>query len=131
MAKFNAGTAVESMDYDFTDFGGSTGTIPEPTSTLVDGFFSRVKALAQEVRSNLGGNVEDLSETEAADALASMDGLGMEDYERNLAEAISDLCQSKPSVEELMLLPFRVRAAFMQWLIGQLRPEAPRPATMR
>lgn len=133
MAKFNAGTAVEAMEYDFTDYGGSSGQIPEPTSKHVDVFFDRIKSLAQEVKRLQTGKQDSspISEVEAGDMLAAMDDLNLAEYEEALADAIADLCQGTPSGDEISKLPFRVRAAFMQWLIGELRPEAPRPATMR
>lgn len=130
MAKFDASKAVEALDYDFTAFGGGVGVIPEPTSGQVEGFFNTIKQLAKEVKAKQG-SLEAVNEVDAADTLAEMDDNFMSEYEAEMSEAIAELCSGTPNADEVNRLPFRVRTAFIQWLVGELRPEGTRPATSR
>lgn len=136
MAKFDAGNAVEAMEYDFTAFGGSKGVVPEPESKQVDQFFRIARDLAREAKASQKekglDKIEEMTDAEAAEVLASVEVDDQsEEYENRLSEAVGALCTNSPPAAEIKRLPFRVRAAFMSWLIGQLRPEAPRPATKR
>ena len=122
MAKFDAAQAVEALEYDFTKYGGTAGVIPEPTDTLLNGFFQAqrdtLKVLGVTDASQLR-NRETMMQVMAnlpEDAMEKMGELSM--------ESIATLCQGTPALEEIRKLPPRVRNAFMGWLMGHFSPEA-------
>lgn len=128
MAKFDAGKAVEPMEYDFTAFGGTAGIIPEPSNKQVEDFFNAIGKMAKDL-----GLGEDTKDPQVRARLAEfMAGLTDEDiakYKEDVAKAVDRLCSGTPSGEEYINLPYRVQGAFSAWLASELRPEAARPAT--
>jgi len=133
--KFNAGEQVERLDWDFKAFGGGEGTVPEPSTGAVNHFFKQIKEMAQGMREmrEAGAKIEsgELSEEEAADEIAQMSDDVLETYIGQLNKALAELCQDSPNEEQLGKLPYRVQTAFMQWLMGQFRPEQQGPVTRR
>ena len=138
MAKFDAGVAVEALEYDFTAYGGKEGRIPEPTTRLVNDFFDEMRGLLQEAQraksAAEGVQLEEMSEEEMAGALDKVDeGMAATtNFQERTVKAIAILCQDSPSADELMALPYRVLSQFNQWLIGEIAPkskgqEAPSP----
>lgn len=151
MAKFDAGAAVEPMEFDFTAYGGSKGVIPEPGTGAVNQFTKRTKAMLKEVKNMQGlaaeaEKMEDLTDEEMAEQMGKIDEV--EEGANRLQEAtitnLALLCGAKeskddegntvivggsPGVEELRLLPFRVLQAFSTWLMGEIRPKRTAPAT--
>lgn len=102
MAKFNAATAVESLDWDFTAFGGGEGVVPEPSTKRINTFFAEIRALAKDAR-ELRGQAEGLSQVEESDdltdeqmdeVLGSMDEATAKavDFQQRSVEAIAALC---------------------------------------
>lgn len=132
MAGFDAGKAVEPLDYDLTAFGGSKGRIPEPSTGAVSEFFQELRVMAVEVKNLMGGKTpdgEDLSDSDAAEIMAQMSDTMVQDMQDRIYKAIDGLCGGTPPIEEIQALPYRVLGAFNAWLGAQLRPEAQRPAT--
>lgn len=132
-SKFNAGTAVEALEYDFTDFApGVKGVIPEPSSEQVTGFFQVMQDMANEVRKmTLGKDPADLTPEESAEIVSVMSDDQTEQMQDRMMAAIDDLTSGQPSSADVMRLPYRVQAAFMAWLVTQFRPEQQAPATKR
>lgn len=134
MGKFNAAQAVESLEYDFTAFGGPAGTIPEPSNKQVKTFFNTVRAISQGLRLDdvaRAGELDEAAQKDLAEFLAGLTDEQLEEREDDIAQAVHDLCSGTPSAEEYKNLPYRVQGAFGAWLAGELRPEPPRPATKR
>jgi hypothetical protein len=135
MSKFDAGIAVERLEYDFTAFGGTAGVIPEPSTGTVQTFFDTLQALASEIRGKMAGvegkDLEEISEEEAADVVAQMDDNIAGEYQTKMNAAIAELCGGTPSLEEISGLPFRVLGAFTQWLTGELNPNRTPAASKR
>lgn len=139
MAKFDAANAVEAMDFDFSAYGGPIGVIPEPSNGQVDAFFKTAKALAKSMKDKTGVSPEDadkeMSAAEVQEVIASMteseDDDAFAEYEEQMTAAIAELCSHFPSQDDIKRLPFRIRTAFMSWLVGELRPESTRPGTKR
>lgn len=131
MAKFDAGTAVEAMEYDFTAYGGSSGTIPEPSEETLDLFMKKIREVALEARRlvNQKGDPNDLSPEDMLNTLSEMDEDTMTKSLSVVSDALAELCSGTPTAEEISRLPFRVRQAFTGWLVGQFRPEARTAAT--
>lgn len=101
MAKFDAKTAVEKLEYDFTSYDGGKGPIKEPTTGRVNSFFANSKALINEVRSLKGVaeqfegvDVEALSDEESAAMFSKIDeaSAGAEIFQRRTVENLALLC---------------------------------------
>lgn len=138
MTKFNAGTAVEAMEYDFSDYKDDegnplpSGIIPEPTTDQMEAYFNGVRNIAQSVR-DTRMNVQDmrekagsgdLSNEEMEKILASMDQVSIKKFQGEICDLLGSLCSDQPSAIVLGRLPYRVLQAFMGWIQGNLRPEA-------
>jgi hypothetical protein len=136
MPGFDAGTIVEPMDYDFTKFGGRKAVIPEPGEEVVKQMYKEMDELIKSIASEFVTLPENPS---AQDLVESLNQLTMsESYApmlQGMTEIYSRLCANSPSVDELQLIPPRIRALFFQWVAKQMRPEldavdtrtAPRP----
>lgn len=129
MGKFSAGTAVEAMEYDFTDFGGSSGTIPEPTTGQIDGFFRGLGEIYEKYESLLPKNLDPTDPDQAQKAMEAIERIDNEDLNRSVAEVLAGVTSGTPNAEEILALPYRVQQAFTGWLVGELRPEGATPAT--
>lgn len=129
MAKFNAAEAVEELEYDFEKYiSGCKGTIPEPTSKQMETFFNSMQDVAKEVKSlrsrvQKAKTEEDLSDEEMQQIVEEMDSLNFGDYTKKMNAAAGELCSNQPSAEEIDQLPHRVQQSFLQWLMGEFRPE--------
>lgn len=155
MAKFDAGTAVEELEFDFTKFGGGSGEIAEPSTAGVNNFFRGLRGLMGEVKGMQAEaealtNVEDMSDE---DMLKQVDKIeeateGASKYQTRTMELIAELCGAKwlpedakpedkvltggsPSFEQLSTLPFRHLQAFNKWLIEQIQPKRETPGSKR
>lgn len=149
MAKFNAGQAVERLEYDFTDFGGSTGVVAEPTTGQVNAFFKAMKDTMKEAKALQAAgltdlNIEEMDEQQLAETLGKVDEAseGAEALQRRSVENLSILCGAQrdedgnitggsPTFAELDALPFRVLQAFSTWLVDEIRPKGKGPAGKR
>lgn len=135
MTGFNAATAVEAMDYDFTAFGGSKGIIPEPSTKAVKQFFDALQAIAAEVRPLMekaqAAEKGELSNEDISELMAAMDDDLVEKQQDRIIDAVADLCGGFPPRDEIANLPYRVLGAFNAWIGAQIRPEARRPVTTR
>lgn len=159
MARFDAGQAVESLEYDFTAYGGNAGAIKEPSTGQVNAFFNGMKTLFKEVRQiqnslNLSDTEMDkMSEEEISEAMAKIDEAesGASEYQTRSLELLAELCGAKwedvtddegavvdkrlvggaPTLDELNDLPYRVLTAFSQWLIKEIQPKKTTPVTRR
>lgn len=133
---FDAGKAVEPLDYDFTAFGGGKGTTPEPSTDDVSLFFKSISAIANEVRGMMAevkglSEAEEVTEADAAEVLSQMPDDIVGNYQGQMIAAIAGLTHDQPTQENIEKLPYRVLGAYTAWLAGQLRPEQQRPATRR
>lgn len=112
---FVATEAIEALDYDFTPHVDAKGTIPEPSADAVETFRNHVMGA---VRSSgldpdmLASGRMQVSLDMMDDLLAKADGV-----EEEMLVATADLTGIDAAV--LRRLPFRVRAAFMGWIMGQ------------
>lgn len=128
MAKFDAATAVEDLEYDFTKYGGGAGVIPEPSTGAVNQFFAQMRILLNEAKGlmpNAEQN-EEMSPEEMAETLEGMDDTMAKaaEFQGRSAAAISALCSGEPSTEDLEKLPLRVSREFTKWLVRQINPKA-------
>ncbi|CAA9313805.1 MAG: hypothetical protein AVDCRST_MAG93-5391 [uncultured Chloroflexia bacterium] len=133
MSNFSV-TAVEPLDYDFTDFPSNVhkgknctgkGSLPEPTEALLNSYGEKVQALF-EVKDTDDPKkaVEDAMDDKAATKAEN------ERKAQELLELTAELCQNSPNAEELKELPPRIRNAFMKWVYKELAdPEVSSGAT--
>jgi hypothetical protein len=132
MSGFDAATVVEPLDYDFTKFGGRKGVIPEPSDAAIGTYYTQLDEL---LKSIAGEHVKLPDNPSPTDLLEALNQLTMgESYAPMLegtTEIYAKLCQNSPSVEELNMLPPRIRALFFQWMAKQLRPELDAADTKR
>lgn len=104
MAKFDAGKAVERLEYDFTEYGGGVGIVKEPSTGAVNAFFRNMKAMMKEVgtlqKTVQGLRVEELGDEEDVDAeqlaeqMSKMDEAeaGATKYQSKTIEYLAELC---------------------------------------
>lgn len=114
MGKFNAEEEVEDLTYDFGKFGGGSGEIPEPTSDQVEdyrrAFYDSIKGIEFDDEGNI--------KTDDLDALLVKN----KEAEGLIVEATAML--TGVTAEVLWSLPYRVRQAFLGWIMGVfLHPE--------
>lgn len=132
---FDAGKAVEPLDFDFSAFNGPKGVIAEPTTGQVDDFFGELKALAMEARSMMAGAERvrsgEMSQEDTVEFLSTLDDGMISRFRDRMINAIDKLCGGTPSRTDIEALPYRVLNAFNAWLGGALRPEAQKPVTTR
>lgn len=128
MAGFDAGSAVDPMEYDFTSVPGGVGkgVVPEPSTKEMKDFQKEYAAIMRRGQ-QLDVSDEDalkMTEKEFATFQAKVAKIGEE-----LDECIARLCKNTPSAEEVATLPFRVKTAFSKWLMEQFAPEGGASAT--
>lgn len=144
MAKFDAASAVEEMEWDFTTFAGKTarGVVPEPTTGQVEEYFNGLRNLVLQMKSEIkektGLDVENLKNVKeedlAEETIKAMTNMGesmLSEQQAGLAELTAKVCSEKPNSEQLMKLPYRVFSEFQKWLMGELRPNSQATGTKR
>jgi hypothetical protein len=131
MPAFDAGAAVESLDWDFStskirDLAKAKGTVPEPTDAAIGRFLDGLKALYTQVQSlGVGQLPTDAAPEEMLAALSSLTGDKFVTFMADTAELFATLCSSQPSKDELLLLPLRARIKFYAWIQSEVvNPEA-------
>lgn len=116
---FKATEAVDELTYDFNPHVNQSGTIPEPTTAQVEDFRARIFNTVKDS----GIDPEELASGKVG--LDSMDTLleTASGIEAELLGAVADLTGIAQST--LNALPYRVRAAFFGWVMGEFfSPEA-------
>lgn len=127
---FDAGTAVEAMDFDFTTIPGGKGkgVVPEPSTTDMKVF---QKAFAKIIRSGEKLNAETKDPAKLSEEEFELLQKQGEELNESLDAAIAKLCKNKPSAEQVATLPFRHKTAFSKWLMEQFNPEKEAAATSK
>ena len=147
MGQFNAGKVIDRLTYDFSDFDGGKGTIPEPSTGRVNDFFNGIKDLVAEIRgiaTKVGADkaIEDMSEEDMAIAMENVDEATAKatDFNTRSLRLLALLCGAtededgditggSPTYAELEALPYRVQQAFSAWLIQEIRPKKATPGS--
>lgn len=113
MAGFKAAEEVEPLDYDFNPHAPVSGTIPEPTSDQVAAYQS---GMANALKGT-GIDPEQIRSGEVK--LDQLDELlqTVKSLELGMVNATADLTQIP--VSTLSALPYRVKAAFLGWIMGE------------
>ena len=131
MPTFDAGDVVESLDWDFTkskiaSLKTAKGTIPEPTDAAIGRFLDGLKKLYAEAQKSLTAEMpDDATPDQMLDALSQLTGDVFVKFMADTAELFSGLCSGKPSQDQLLALPMRVRVKFYAWVQTEVvNPEA-------
>lgn len=129
MAGFNAEKVVDPLAYTFGKYADvKDGITPEPDDEQIAKFQRNTADLARRHRADQDG-------IDVEDRIAVMEWMANQppekavEMEQETAMIYADLCSGKPSFEEIMKVPPRVRQAWMGWLAGELHPESARPAS--
>lgn len=119
MPNFDAGQ--EDLTYDFTKYvPDAKGVIPEPSSNQIAVFLETLRQVMPVTEGSDGSVVLDVAAL--ADRFKDSDG---DEVEMILAAAVSEVCSGTPTAEQVLALPYRVKARFYGWVIGTfLSPEA-------
>lgn len=132
MPKFDAGSVVEPLEYDFTTVRGypherAKGTIKEPTDEMITQFIGRLRDMMKQA----GSIAENVAEMDMSNPTAFFQQLDTFDPDQllavfsGMAEAYGELCSNQPSAQEIADLPLRVRVRFFAWLQEEVvSPEA-------
>lgn len=131
MGTFNAGTAVEAMNWDFTDFGGGSGVIPEPSTEQMDDFLEGLSEIGQKYADIMKIDTSTMDKEEVAALIAQFKDVKSSDLTNTIANICAKVCSDNPSAEEIRRLPFRPQQAFIGFLVGELRPEGRTATTKR
>lgn len=120
---FDASTAVEPLDYDFTHFASrdpvladAKGVIDEPSDEAVQKMQRQFAEATKAFRDASSGD---------GPPLAELDRDVFEASETAILEAVAEVCNGSPSREQLAALPYRHKRRFLTWLQRQLmNPES-------
>jgi len=135
---FVASEQVEALTYDFTSLDPippglekCKGTIPEPSSALVDRFVVKQNRLAITLSSveppELAKGAEKpkapTSIIEALDQFIADERVP--EQERDKADNVwidllAEVTGGQPTRDEIAAMPYRIRTAFMKWLVQEL-----------
>jgi hypothetical protein len=139
MAKFNAATVVEALEWTFKPLIKAEGTITEPTDDQIVTFLTDVKDLVarlhEKARQRAAGDTgepgTDLAlpggrdPADLVDAIEELDPSVVGEFHQELAGIFAALCSGEPDKETLLKLPMRIRVVFYSWLREQvMNPEA-------
>jgi hypothetical protein len=126
MPSFDAGDVLESLDWDFTRAGvKAKGVVPEPSDHAIGQFLDGLKELYTEAKGMDLDLPGDATPEQMMDALSQVTGEKFESFMAETARLFAELCSGKPSQEQLLALPLRVRVKFYGWVQAEVvRPEA-------
>lgn len=127
MAKFNAGSAIEAVEYDFEPYQpGVKGVIPEPTQGQVELFFNRVadiRKLAFKVERDIKKAAESDDEADLDAVLDNLPQDKIDEAKNEIALWAAELCSNTPTEEQIRGLPYRPFAAFVKFLAEEYGPK--------
>lgn len=125
MGGFDAGTVVSPLDYSFEPYTKTKGRIPEPSDDQISEFMEAIKAVMVEAQKEMNFEV-DVNDTAAVmAAVEKFDGASLTKMSKTMAGAYGALCSGKPSADQLLEVPLRVRLAFYAWIQNEVvNPEA-------
>lgn len=134
MAGFDAEKKVDPLKY---TFGKGykykdreiSGVVPEPSDEQLATWHKELAEVARSYRADQEG-VDLNDQTAVMDWMANRDPSRAVDMEMDTARIYAEVCSEKPSFDELMAVPPRLRTAFYAWLNGELHPEGSKPGTV-
>lgn len=116
---FKAAEAVEALDYDFNPYVDRKGTIPEPTTQQIERFRDAVFGVFRDS----GINPESITTGKVSLELMGDLMEKAKHVEDAVVSAVADL--TGIADHDINALPYRLKAAFTGWIMGQFfHPEA-------
>jgi len=128
--RFSASTAVGGLEYDFQPYG-KMGSIPEPSSDLIEAFQKEMASIMKEGMELLPEKVENTDDPVVMiRVLTQFLSADTRAVETKILQGCAALCQDSPNFDQQDELPYRLKRAWIGWLTGVfLVPEASTPAT--
>lgn len=124
MAGFDAGKAVDPLDWSLRPYVDATGTVPEPTDTEFRAYMRTMKQLT--------GVDEAATDDELNRRLSGLDDDALQQMTDDLIAALVKLTKGSPSVEQIKAMPQRPQRAFVRWLMQEMNdPNSSSAATRR
>lgn len=125
MAKFNAQTSVEPIEYDLTPWG-PVGVLPEPSQGQVEKFFDHIRELRTFAGKMLSEGEKLAKEEKTEELQKYAEELPIDkirEYQHQMATWLSEVASG--ALEEGMLreLPFRIFGAFFKYITKELSPK--------
>jgi hypothetical protein len=131
MPKFDAGSIGGAIEYDFTEWGGSAGVVPEPSRRAVKKFMDDIQKGFKEIGLRDKDDPDTTTPDEVVDTMNNIED--DEVFQRTadmLTKAVAEICDGSPSYEDLANLHYRPFMGFFGYLIGELmNPEVSRSDT--
>jgi hypothetical protein len=126
---FKAEWVAEPLDYDFAPYAPNIkGTIPEPSTKLIDAFRRKWDALfmgaqlaAENVKKDKTDQPKFTADAPMSTILQEWADFELESpvvaaFDKAIVDTIAFVCQNKPSAAQINKLPARQRQAFVTWV---------------
>lgn len=127
MSKFDATTAIDPMEVDFSKYGGPVGTIPEPSGPQVELFMERIREYRKK-RADLakeGDRIKETGDEEAMEAwLESVPEDELREEAKQMHIWVQELTSDYLQADMLEKLNPRLWTKFFKWLVGEMSPKA-------
>src|SRR3954471_2845319 len=128
MAGFDGGTVGDAPDHDFTYFykkdphvyailADAKGTVPEPSDEMVQRLQRRMSEATADM---IPDGIDPDDRVAMIKAMAAMPEDKFAKSEAGILDALAQLTRGQPTRDQLVILPFRVKRKFIQWLTKQL-----------
>lgn len=127
MSKFDAGTAVDPMEVDFSKFGGPVGDIPEPSGRQVELYIERMKDLRKRRGALVkkGEELQNSGDEEAIDKfLEEIDDETLKSESKQIYSWVQEVTSDFLQADMLENLPPRIWGKFLRWFSGEMNPKA-------
>lgn len=105
MAKFVPSEQIELLEFDFTEYGGGSGVIHEPSTGDVNRFFKAMKGLLKDVKKlqvsakslDNVDSIEEMSDDELAESLGQVDEVESQTagFQAKTLENLAQLCGAR------------------------------------
>jgi hypothetical protein len=126
MAKFDAGSVVEPLEWTFEPFvPGAKGVVKEPNDAQITQYLRDIKAIAAEIKAKVPDAPDGNDPADLMSSLDDLDPEGIRELTGKMAGIVAALCSDDPSAETILALPPRRRTMFFGWLQQEvMSPEA-------
>jgi hypothetical protein len=75
-------------------------------------------------------NVDEMTPRQMVMSISGLLSRDTTEVDEKVMHMAADVCSGSPSFDDIAVLPYRARSAFLGWLVGVLiLPEVPTPAT--
>lgn len=114
---FVASGAVEALDWDFRPYLKAYGTITEPSDDQVKAMNKALRAATVAVT---GEDFDPQDRKALVRVFGKLSDEQLAEMEQTNLDAIAIVTGTSPAREDIERLPFRIKRAFLKWLITEL-----------